>query len=468
MSICRRDFLRTGLAAAAATNWAHGWARASEADANEHKAEITGWTQVPAILDSIALPQFPDQDFVITDYGAVNDGETDCAAAIGNAISTCNQIGGGCVVIPAGQWQCNGPIQLLSNVNLYLEEGANITFGADPEDYLPVQLVRWQGIRCYNYSPFIYAYQQQNIAVTGLGAFYGQGAEVWSRWTDEQNPDWTLLQQMANSGVPVEERIFGSGHYLRPSMFEPYGCRNILVEGVTFADSPFWTMHPTFCDNVTIAGVTVVPGAKNDDGCDPDSCNNVLVEQCDFSTNDDNVSLKAGLLPDAQGLPGCENIVVRNCQCRRSTWSGLTIGSDAGGIIRNVFIENCTVNHCINAHFIKAWADGGGAIKDIYIRNNDVLACRNVFSVLPDAYDAPGTHGPPVIANLHMENVTCVESIDQPFIFTGDPRLPIDGVVLDNISIAKSEALKVCQIVNTTALTASHITLEGRLVDNEF
>lgn len=460
--IPRRAFLRAGFAAATYGAWKPGWARQTENNHRPVQSSGPGWSQLPAILAAIVPPQFPDRDFVITEYAAHNRNGSNWAPAINAAIRACNQAGGGRVVVPPGTWLSNGPIRLLSYVNLYLEPGAHIVFGTDPKDYLPVQLVRWQGIRCSNYSPLIYAYQQRDIAITGWGSFNGQGW-IWNAWTHKQRPDWRSLQKMAQDGIAVQDRVFGDGHYLRPAMFEPYDCANILVQGVTFAGSPFWTMHPTFCTNVTIQEVTVESGAENDDGCDPDSCLNVLVEGCNFSTVDDNVSIKAGLNPDAQGLPGCENIVIQGCNCLRSDWSGLTIGTDIGAYVRNVFMQNCTIDNCLSAHFIKAHSNWGGGVENIYIRSNSILTCHNVLSLQPDSYKDPGTFGPPVYSNINMQDVTCAEALGQAFAFAGDPRLPIEDVNLSNIVVEKAK--QVASISNTLDLIATGITVNGQQVE---
>jgi polygalacturonase len=458
----RREFLRTGLAAATVGARGGIWNHSIGNRPPAAVPEASGWPQLPAILANIVPPQFPDRDFIITDYGVPTYFEADCNAAVNDAIQACHNAGGGRVVVPANTWVSNGPIRLLSYVNLFLEDGATIFFGTDPKHYLPVQLVRWQGVRCYNYSPLIYAYQQRNIAITGTGTLNGQGL-TWNVWTNKQGPDWRALQKMAEDGDAVEDRVFGAGHYLRPAMFEAYDCENILVQGVTFADSPFWTLHPTFCTNVTIQEVTVRPGAQNDDGCDPDSCRDVLIQGCNFSTVDDNVSIKAGLNPDAQGLAGCENIVIQGCNCLRSDWSGLTIGSDLGAYVRNVFIENCTVGNCSSAHFIKGYANFGGGVENIYIRSNRVLTCHSVLTLQPDSYDTPGTFGPPLYSNINMEDVTCSESLGPAFDFAGDPRLPIEGVSLSQIAIAKSAHAST--ISNTEGLTATDITIDGQAID---
>lgn len=422
-------------------------------------ADSSGWSQVPGILSDIVPPQFPDKDFSITNFGATSGLNADSAPALAAAIQACNAAGGGRVVVPAGQWLCDGPIRLLSNVNLYVEGGAIVTFGTDPKHYLPVQLTRWQGVRCYNYSPLIHAFQQTNIAVTGSGWFDGGGVPTWEEWNKKQDPDWALLQQMGQDGVPVEDRVFGDGHYLRPAMLEFYDCQNILVQGITLQNSPFWTMHPVFCTNVTIQEVTVLRGAKNDDGCDPDSCLNVWIAGCNFNTNDDNISIKAGLNPDATGLPACENIVVQGCTCTHSGWSGLTIGTQVGAYVRNVFMENCIVDKCVNAHYIKGHANWGGGVANIYFRSNQALTCQSVLCLQPDSEDETGTMGPPFFTNINMQDVTCADATEIGFFFQGDDRQPIVEVNLSNIVIGNVKNVDL--ITNTEELSATGIVANG-------
>lgn len=462
MKTQRRDFLRAGVAAALYGAAGHGWTQEPEDDARADASTVSGWGLVPGILAKIVPPQFQDMDFLITNYGASSGHGTDCAPAIKAAIQACHNSGGGRVIVPAGNWLSNGPVHLLSDVNLYLEDGAVLTFGTTPKDYLPVQLVRWQGIRCYNYSPLIYAYKQENIAVTGSGRINCQGTPVWSKWKKLQKTDWALLQKQAEDGVPLKDRVYGAGHYLRPSALDLYECKNILIQGITIADSPFWTIHPTFCTNVTVLEVTVTQGAPNDDGCDPDSCKDVWIAGCSFSTVDDNISIKAGENPDAVGLPGCENIVVQNCDCVYSDWSSLTLGTNVGSTIRNVFMEGCTVGRTRNAHFIKAHQNWGGGVQNVYFRNNKIGTCDSVISLEPDVDSEAGTMGPPAFANINLHNVTCDQVVDVAFFLIGDPRLPIDGVALSNIAI--KNVSRISAIKNVSGFSATGITANGKPV----
>jgi polygalacturonase len=449
----RRDFLSRSLAISAMTGLTGGKILAETP---------TGWAQLPHILARIVPPVFPDRDFDITDFGAIADGVANCLPAITAAIAACNKAGGGRVVVPAGTYAVHGPIHLLSNVNLHVSAGAYLTFGIDAEHYLPVVEVRWQGVRCYNYSPLIYAYQQENIAVTGSGFLDGQASMEWYIWLGLQNNDWIALQQMGASGVPVNQRVFGKGHYLRPTFFEPYQCRNVLVEDVTFANSPFWTLHPTFCTNVTLRNVTVLPGETNDDGCDPDSCTDVLIEGCSFTTSDDNVSVKAGSGPDAVGLPPCTNIVFMNCRALGTIDSAFTMGSSTTGNIENIFFENCVVGNCIAAFYIKSNTDLGGSVQNVFIRSCTVIDCHHLLFMDTGYLGVTGGSSPPLYKNINMESVICEDALYTIFWFEGLEALPIQGVTLTDISMARAGSVE--EITYTSGLVATNIKVGGREV----
>ncbi len=203
------------------------------------------WQRLGTILDRIKPPVFPARDFEITKSGAVGDGKTDCTAAFRAAIAACNAAGGGRVVVPAGEF-LTGAIHLKSNVNLHLASGSTIRFSRDPKKYLPPVFTRWEGVELMNYSPFLYAFEQENIAITGEGTLDGQAdAEFWWPWkgkanwgwrrgAPEQSKDRSILSAMAEKGIPVRERVFGDGHYLRPQFIQPYRCKNVLIEGSSF------------------------------------------------------------------------------------------------------------------------------------------------------------------------------------------------------------------------------------------
>jgi polygalacturonase len=458
MAVARREFLRASAAVAALAATNTGCNGVFQAPPSQTSG---GWYQVPQILGRIVPPQFPKKDFLVTDYGAASGG-ADCRAAFAAAISACNRAGGGRVVVPAARsfYLVNGPIHLLSNVNLYLEDGSEVRFGTNPADYLPPVQIRYQGIRCYNYSPLIYSCRQSNIAITGAGIFEGQ-AESWSGWVNLANSDWKRLEEMAAKGVPVDQRIFGAGHHLRLTMFEPYDCDNVLVEGVTFRGSPFWTLHPTFCRNVAIRNATVRAGFENDDGCDPDSCTDVLIYNCSFRTVDDNISLKAGYGQDAHNLAPCENIVIQNCGTVNSSWGGITIGSQTGSSVQNVFVENCSIGPCNSAIFIKSNSATGGAVKNVFIRSCKAAKC-NAFLRVETDYQGGYGPAPPLFQQINLENLSCDEASVIAFTIEGDFRNPVVDLSLRDIAIGSAASVQLVE--NAFFVTSSNVTVGGKPV----
>jgi polygalacturonase len=379
----------------------------------------TGWDALPRILEQIRPPVFPNRDFTITDYGAVGDGATDCTEAFRKAIEACNNAGGGRVVVPAGVY-LTGAIHLKSNVNLHVAKDATIRFSTNPQDYLPLVFTRWEGVELMNYSPLIYAYRQENIAITGEGTLDGQGSlEHWWWWKGQERHGWKQgmphqkagrdsLFAMAERGVPVEKRIFGEGFYLRPNFFQPYECKNILVEGVTFIDSPMWFLHPVLSENISILNVTVKGLGPNNDGCNPESSRNVLIKGCYFDTGDDCIAIKAGRNADGRriNVPS-ENIIIQDC-VMKDGHGGVVIGSEMTGGVRNVYAERCTMDspRLQRALRIKTNSVRGGFVENIFMRDitvgevADAVIRINFFYEEGDA----GTF-PPSVRNVHVKNV---------------------------------------------------------------
>ena len=394
----------------------------------------SGWEQVGEILSRIKAPRFPNRNFTITDYGAVADNERDCTDAFKRAISAAHQAGGGRVVVPPGSFM-TGPIHLKSNVNLHISDGAIINFFVDPNKYMPVVHTRFEGTECMNYSPLVYAYEQENIAITGKGILDGRAAdENWWQWKRTQGGDVKTLGKMGEAGVPVSERIFGAGKQLRPNMIQPYKCKNVLIEGVTIKNSPMWHIHPVLSTNITVRNVRVIGHGPNNDGCNPESSKDVLIEGCYFDTGDDCIAIKAGRNNDGRrvNVPS-ENIVIRNCQMKDGH-GGVVIGSETSGGTRNVFAENCTMDspNLDRALRIKTNSVRGGTIENIYMRNVKIgQVAEAVLKVNFQYGEGDAGDFTPIVRNINMENITSGKS-KYALSISGYERSPITGIHLKN------------------------------------
>ena len=397
--------------------------------------ETDPWLQAQAIIDRVSRPlTFRQQDFLVTDFGAkacqlvpvkawisfeeqdtLNTpaaGSPDSRAAIAAAIAACHQAGGGRVVIPAGNWYCAGPVVLLSNVHLHLSANAHLYFSNNPADYAKygdfdcgsngkLMISRWQSNDCLNFSSMIYAYGQDNIALTGedwtsvldgqAGVPFNEAGDCWWTWkgkgntinavaqgstpnyskgkpsqktANALNPDslaaiapalteaerqliqgegshWRADEQylpaLSEAGVPVAKRVFGLGHYLRPPMIQLIGCTNVQLQGYHVTHTPFWQHHPVHCRNIAIRNVHANSLGPNSDGFDPEACDYVLVDGCTFNTGDDCIAIKAGKDLDTQYGPS-QNIVIQNCTMQ-SGHGAVTLGSEMAGGIQNVYAQ---------------------------------------------------------------------------------------------------------------------------------
>jgi len=409
--------------------------------AQQSTSDLQGWDALPALLQRINPPVFPNKEFDITKFGAVGDGKTDCSNAFKQAIAKCSAEGGGKVVIPEGVF-LTGAIHLKSNVNLNISKDATIKFSTDPKKYLPVVYTRWEGVECMNYSPLIYAYEQENIAVSGEGILDGQGAdENW--WSWKGSKDTTKVNQrkarnklftMGENNVPVAQRVFGEGARLRPNFFVPYKCKNVLVEGVTFKDSPMWFLHPVLCQNVSIINVTVEGQGPNNDGCDPESCSDVLIENCCFNTGDDCIAIKSGRNGDGRrvNVPS-ENIIIQGCAMKKGH-GGVVIGSETSGSVRNVYVEDCFMDspELDRALRIKTNSIRGGIIENVFMRNVKVGQVAEAV-VKIDYYYEEGDAGnfTPIVRNIEVKDVVCNKSQFGVWIRAYD-RSPATKIHLEN------------------------------------
>lgn len=416
----------------------------SQGDAIRHE-EIA--VKAPFAMPPIKVPIFPRHDFVLTQFGASESGDN--SEAIRKAIAACHEAGGGRVVIPAGKWRTR-KIHFRSNVNLHLAKGATLLFSGNPTDYLPAVRSSWEGYECFNYSPLVYAFQCENVAITGQGRLEAQ-MDTWKTWFKRPPAHLEALKElytMASTNVPVERRQMAEGeNHLRPQFIQFNRCRNVLIEGVSIRNSPFWTIHLLLCDSVVVRGLDIYAHGHNNDGIDPEMTRNLLIENCRFDQGDDAIAIKAGSNHDGWRLgTATENIVMRNCTIVQGHQL-VAIGSELSAGIRNVYVHDCKfVDEQYRPHnllFIKTNHRRGGFVENIHMENIEARGARqSVLGIETDVLYQWRTLVPTYeeritkIGGIHVRNVK-IDETGTPFRILGDQREPVTDVTLDNIAIGK-------------------------------
>jgi polygalacturonase len=368
------------------------------------------------ILNHVREPEIPDREVNLLDFGARGDERTDCSESFKRAIEELSKQGGGRLIVPEGVF-LTGPIHLKSNIELHVK--GTIKFIPDPERYLPVVLTRFEGIELYNYSPLVYALDCKNVAITGSGVLDGSADnEHWWPWKGKKDFGWKeglpnqqedvkKLKEMAERGTPVEERVFGKGHYLRPSFVQFYRCRNVLVEDVKIINSPMWCVHPVLSENVIIRNIEISSTGPNNDGIDPESCKYMLIEKCRFDTGDDSVVIKSGRDADGRriGVPS-EYILVRdNLVISQASHGGLVIGSEMSGGVRNVVARNNVYMNVERALRLKTNSRRGGYMENIFFIDNVAVNVSEEVIRINLRYDNEEGEYLPVVRSVFVKNL---------------------------------------------------------------
>lgn len=441
------------------------------------------WQRADSLIKEIVVPKFKNNIFNVKDYGAVSDGKKMNTKAFADAIKACSESGGGVVLVPEGKY-LTGPIHLLSNVNFHLSKNSEILFSTHKREYLPVVHTSYEGMEFMNYSPLIYAYQQENIALTGKGIFNGQADnENWWPWSGaeryghkngevQQRDTHNLprLSQMVEEGVPVNERIFGKGHQFRVPFFEPFDCNNILIKDVKFIKAPFWVMHPIKSTNVTVDGVTVESHGPNNDGCNPEYSKNVYIKNCLFDTGDDCIAIKSGRDNDGRRVRiSSENIVVEDC-VMKDGHGGVVMGSEISGGVRNVYVRNCEMNspNLDRAIRIKTNTRRGGTIENIFVKDLKVVQVKEAVLKINTHYgiydNQEGEHMP-IIKNIFLENVNVENGGKYGILIKGREESPVTGIHLKNVTIKKTETPLLVQ--NAKPIDFENTFINGEKMTNE-
>ncbi len=427
-------------------------------------------TQYLRLEQSITPVHITDTRYDIRKFGAKVSAKASVnQKAINKAIEYCNRKGGGTVVIPAGVWH-TGALRMLSGVCLMIEKDATLQFVFDTSLY-PVVETRWEGLGCYNVSPLIYAEGQHDIAICGEGTIDGGGTRsTWWTWTGVDRFGWkegmynqrksrAMLQEWAENGTPVSQRVFTRDNALRPQTVNFMRCQRVLIQGVTLLSSPFWVLHPILCEDVTVRGVTIINDGPNGDGCDPESCNRVLIEDCLFRTGDDCIAIKSGRNRDGRtwAVP-CQNVIVRNCKMEDGH-GGIVVGSEISGGFRNLFVENCKMSslNLDRVVRIKTNTCRGGVVENIFVRNVEVGECREAVLKINLNYEprekAERGHYP-LVRNVFLERVNCHRSRYGAYISGLE-----DSTCIDNVNV------KSCK---WEGIGETRFRLEGRIADMHY
>ncbi len=419
------------------------------------------WAMVDEIVATIELPRIPTKDFSITDFGAKPG--ADALSAIRAAIDAASKAGGGRVVVPAGSWLSHGPVHLKSRINFHVAEGATLLFSPDPKHYLPVVLTRWEGTELHSYSPLIYAFEVEDVAITGKGTIDGNGASEFHGWNkrDLQGDDMDKLRRMGADGTPVAQRQFGAGTHLRPPLIQFFRAKRVLLEDYTLLHAPFWVNHLVYTDHATVRRIRVDSHHANNDGIDVDSSRFVLIEHCHFRTGDDSVVVKSGRDLDGRtiGKPS-EYVVVRHNDMGGE--DGIALGSEMSGDVRHVFFTDNVLRKGVSAIRFKANLDRGGTVEHIRVRNFTVESFDNLFWFQLDYPGQLGGNFPSTYRDIVFENFT-VERAGTVFDGDAPAAAPLTEVVLRNIAIKQAD--KTFVLKNVEGLVLENVTIGSQTIN---
>lgn len=392
-----------------------------------------------SILNGITGAQIPEGRYDLSRYGAKGDGVSDCRKAFEKAMDAAVRKGGGTISVPAGTYYIKGPLVMRNNICIDLAEGAVLKFAPDPEFY-PVVSTSWEGTYLYNYSPMIYGKGLENVAITGRGIIDGNAMTTFATWKPMQKEGLMRSRDYNHREVPVEERRFGDGDWLRPHLLQLYDCRRVTLEGVKIINSPFWCVHLLQCDNVVCRSLRYDAKLVNNDGIDPESSSNVLIEDVWFDNGDDNIAIKSGRDNDGRrlGRPS-ENIIIRGCHFKGL--HAVVIGSEMSGGVRNVFIEDCDhAGYCKRGIYVKTNPDRGGYVKGLYVRNCRLGDVEDLFYVTSKyAGEGLDNHYFSEISNIVVDGLSCQSASKAALVLQGTEARPVSDVLFDNIEVGSAE-----------------------------
>lgn len=442
-------------------------------------------------LPTAQLPRFAKDTFSIAAYGAKADGITLNTVAINKAITACSEKGGGVVLIPRGIW-VTGPVVMKSNVNLNLAIGAILQFTGDFDQY-PLTEGNWEGLPAVRNQSPISGVSLENIAITGSGIIDGNG-DAWRMVKKDKLTATQWKHKIESGGVlsedgriwyPTEKSLAGSKvkgagviqpgktvkdyenikDYLRPNLMVLIRCKKVLLEGVTFRNSPAWCLHPLMCEDLTMRSINVQNPwyAQNGDGVDLESCKNVVLENSVFDVGDDGICIKSGRdeAGRKRGMP-TENVLVKGCTVYHAH-GGFVIGSEMSGGARNLYVTDCSfIGTDIGLRF-KTTRGRGGVVEQIYIKDismKDIVGEAILFDMYYEAKDPivlagenrtspkvellPVTEATPQFRDFYISGITCYGAGKGVFV-RGLPEMNIRNISMNNMSIVAKQGIEITE-----------------------
>ena len=392
-----------------------------------------------SVLRLITGAKVQPQEIVVTALGAKGDGKTDCLPAFKKAFRKAERQGGAKVVVPSGTYFLRGPLHLVSNLCIELQEGATLKFSPDPKCY-PVVNTSWEGTFLHNYSPFIYGYGLHDVSIIGKGTIDGNAMTTFATWRARQKKGQQLSRDMNHQGVDVSKRVFGNDFYLRPHLLQLYQCRNITLEGVKIINSPFWCVHLLKSENIICRGLRYDAKLVNNDGIDPECSRNILIEDVHFDNGDDNIAIKSGRDNDGWAVQSpTENIIIRNCHFKGL--HAVVIGSEMSSGVRNVFVENCdNAGYCKRGIYVKTNPDRGGFVKNLYVNNCKFDKVEDLFYVT-SMYAGEGQDSQHFtdVSDIYVDGLSCQQASAAAIVLQGTEAKPIERVSFKNIEVGEAK-----------------------------
>jgi len=450
------------------------------------------YENVPFPMDKVVLPTIPDNTVYITQFGGVGDGMTSNTQAFAKAMEALEAQGGGKLVVPRGVW-ITGPIHFVNRVNLHVSDGALIYFSDNYDEY-PLIETNWEGWKALRATSPIMAHNVNDIAITGGGVIDGNG-EIWRPVKKEKMTEnqWRNLLRRENSVTDEAGRLwfpdeggmkgyFSGKHYteltkeqqeeyktyFRPVLVSIINCKNILLQGVTFQNSPAWNVHPLLCEELTVDNVIIRNPwfSQNGDGIDIESCKNVLVVNSSFDVGDDAICIKSGKDKEGRdrGVP-TENLIVDNCIVYHGH-GGFVVGSEMSGGARNMLVRNCTFMGTDVGLRFKSKRGRGGLVENIWIENIDMTNIPNealLFDLYYNGRNQAGavfsvTEETPSFRNIHIKNITC-RGAGTAMLFNGLPEMNVQNVTIENALMQTTRGI----VINESdTVNMSNVTIQAK------